>query len=58
MTDGVSETLSAAFADRYVIERELGHGGMATVYLVRDRKHDRYVALKVLRRVHDGTAAS
>ncbi len=33
---------------RYVLERELGHGGMATVYLARDLKHDRSVALKVL----------
>ena len=32
----------------YVLERELGHGGMATVYLARDRKHDRMVAVKVL----------
>jgi eukaryotic-like serine/threonine-protein kinase len=40
--------LAAALADRYVVERELGHGGMATVYLVRDLKHDRSVALKVL----------
>src|SRR5438445_13148973 len=38
-----------ALADRYAIERELGHGGMATVYLARDPKHDRPVALKVLR---------
>jgi serine/threonine-protein kinase len=35
-------------ADRYVIERELGHGGMATVYLAHDPRHDRPVALKVL----------
>jgi eukaryotic-like serine/threonine-protein kinase len=34
--------------DRYVLERELGRGGMATVYLARDLKHDRLVALKVL----------
>ncbi|HVH11351.1 MAG TPA: protein kinase [Gemmatimonadales bacterium] len=37
-----------ALGDRYAIERELGRGGMATVYLVRDLKHDRQVALKVL----------
>jgi len=43
------DRLSAALADRYRIERELGHGGMATVYLARDLKHDRDVALKVLR---------
>jgi len=41
--------LKAALADRYAIERELGRGGMATVYLARDLKHDRPVALKVLR---------
>jgi eukaryotic-like serine/threonine-protein kinase len=35
--------------DRYTIERELGRGGMATVYLARDRKHDRLVAIKVMR---------
>ena len=40
--------LSAAIADRYTIEREIGRGGMATVYLARDVKHDRQVALKVL----------
>ena len=41
--------LSSALADRYRIERELGAGGMATVYLAHDLKHDRKVALKVLR---------
>ncbi len=41
--------LTAALADRYRIERELGAGGMATVYLAEDLKHDRKVALKVLR---------
>ena len=44
--DGVS--LAAALADRYRIERELGQGGMATVYLARDLTHDRDVAIKVL----------
>ena len=41
--------LAAALADRYRIERELGQGGMATVYLAHDLKHDRKVAVKVLR---------
>src|SRR5438128_7807672 len=41
--------IAAALSDRYVIEREIGAGGMATVYLARDRKHDRDVALKILR---------
>ncbi|HEY6853087.1 MAG TPA: protein kinase [Gemmatimonadales bacterium] len=40
--------LYAALADRYRIERELGRGGMATVFLAHDLKHDRPVALKVL----------
>jgi len=43
------ERLSAALADRYRIERELGQGGMATVYLAEDLKHKRKVALKVLK---------
>jgi Tol biopolymer transport system component len=43
------ERLAAALADRYGIERELGAGGMATVYLAQDLKHDRQVAIKVLK---------
>ena len=43
------DRLAAALADRYTIERELGAGGMATVYLAQDQKHARQVALKVLR---------
>ncbi|MGH7694640.1 MAG: protein kinase domain-containing protein [Gemmatimonadaceae bacterium] len=45
----ITEHLSTALADRYRIERRLGEGGMATVYLAEDLKHDRKVALKVLR---------
>src|SRR2546425_11039312 len=41
--------LRLALVDRYTLERELGAGGMATVYLAQDLKHDRDVALKVLR---------
>ncbi len=48
MTDSLAR-LKAALADRYRIERELGQGGMATVYLAQDLKHDRKVAIKVLR---------
>src|SRR6058998_1963778 len=43
------DRLTAALAGHYVIERELGSGGMATVYLAHDVKHHREVALKVLR---------
>src|SRR2546430_330904 len=43
------DSLRAALAGRYRVERELGRGGMATVYLARDLKHDRLVAVKVLR---------
>ncbi len=43
------DRLTTALADRYRIERELGQGGMATVYLAHDLKHDRKVAIKVLK---------
>ncbi len=45
----LSETLKAALGDLYPIERELGSGGMATVYLAQDLKHQRQVAIKVMR---------
>ncbi|PYP77020.1 MAG: hypothetical protein DMD35_16930 [Gemmatimonadetes bacterium] len=45
----VAARLSNALADRYRVERELGAGGMATVYLAEDLKHHRRVAIKVLR---------
>ncbi|MGE5687967.1 MAG: protein kinase domain-containing protein, partial [Gemmatimonadota bacterium] len=45
----VFASLQAALEDRYRIERELGQGGMATVYLAHDLKHDRDLAIKVLR---------
>src|SRR5205809_2711316 len=41
--------LNAALTGRYEVEREIGAGGMATVYLARDIRHDRQVALKVLK---------
>ena len=41
--------LAAELSDRYTIEREVGAGGMATVYLAHDKKHERKVAIKVLR---------
>src|SRR3954467_11322374 len=48
MTD-VQSHLTIALADRYRIQRKLGEGGMATVYLAQDLKHDRRVAIKVLK---------
>jgi len=45
----ITSRLSNALADRYRLERHLGEGGMATVYLAHDLKHDRKVAVKILR---------
>src|SRR5512141_3358344 len=49
VTAGIPSALCDALSDRYTIERELGEGGLATVYLAHDNRHDRQVALKVLR---------
>jgi len=49
------DRLKQALADHYRIDRELGRGGFATVFLAQDRRHDRPVALKVL---HPEVAAS
>ncbi len=45
----IPQAFAHALRDRYVIERELGVGGMATVYLARDTRHNRHVAIKVLK---------
>ena len=42
------ERLRSAISDRYAVEREIGRGGMATVYLAEDARHHRKVAIKVL----------
>src|SRR3954468_16171523 len=47
MSDAATE-LRTALADRYAIQREVGRGGMATVYLAQDVRHQRPVAVKVL----------
>ncbi len=49
MQPATIEQLSRALGDRYQVEREIGRGGMATVYLATDGKHHRQVAIKVLR---------
>jgi len=49
MTSKADPPIAAALADRYTVERELGRGGMATVYLAEEKKHGRKVAIKVLR---------
>ena len=49
MVARISVKLKKALAERYVVERTVGSGGMATVYLARDSKHDRLVAVKVLK---------
>jgi serine/threonine-protein kinase len=49
MSPSTIDRLNAALEDRYSIERELGEGGMATVYLAEDVRHKRKVALKVLK---------
>ncbi len=45
----IPERLAAGLSERYVVEREIGAGGMATVYLARDLRHKRSIALKVVR---------
>ena len=48
MNDHLAD-LTTALSDRYAIEQELGRGGMAVVYLAEDLKHERKVAIKVMR---------
>ena len=49
MSEGHTERLEAALDGKYLIESKLGEGGMATVYLAQDVKHERKVALKILK---------
>jgi len=49
MMNGQGSPWAEALADRYRVERELGSGGMAVVFLAHDLRHDRVVALKLLR---------
>ena len=55
MIHATASKLADALRDRYVVERELGRGGMGTVYLAEDLRHHRLVAIKVL---HPGIAAT
>src|ERR1041385_5738456 len=48
MTNTAFDSLKAALSDRYLVLREIGRGGMGTIYVARDVKHNRNVALKVL----------
>ncbi|HWA15545.1 MAG TPA: protein kinase [Gemmatimonadales bacterium] len=52
----LAAALRTGLSDRYVVDRELGRGGMATVYLARDLRHDRMVALKVVNSSVEATA--
>ncbi len=56
-TELAADRLNAALEGRYRIERELGEGGMATVYLASDLKHDRQVAIKAVERKGDEQGA-
>lgn len=47
--NSIDEQLKSALADRYLLERKIGQGGMAAVYLARDVKHQRNVAVKIMR---------
>ena len=50
LMEDAPQELPAVLGDRFIVDREIGRGGMATVFLAHDRKHDRPVAIKVLRR--------